>query len=478
MFKINFKKYKIFKKHKIFAGYASLAVLLVLLIYLIIPFFFNYSKFKNILQDKIFLNFGTKIIVAGDIKYHFLPTPRLRIKDLKIKDYIDENKDIGKVDIAILKIPFKKLMRLKEINFNNVTLIKSDVILDFESLSKYKIFFEDKFKSKPIEFSKSKFTLKNNDKKIFSISDMNLVYRSSEISDEVKLNGKFFNDNISINFQNKKKSKTPAKILLIKLDRLGFNLRLNSFVNSDDYSKGNFTLRYLNNRLASDYIFKNSNIQLIKANFNNSYFKGEIAGNIELDPFLYFDLSADIKRFNFKKILNFINNLSAHEQVQLFNINKIINGKLLLDINKIYSSSKLIQSAETELEFRNKDIIINKLLLDLGRIGASDVNGKIVNDPKYIKLYFDQNIYLDNNKIFFNRFNLKNVNNVNNVNINGEINLSKFLLKLNSIRLKEKINSEDLNFVEKTFNEILFEEHFNSLFNYTRLKEFFDLVIG
>ena len=149
-----------------------------------------------------------------------------------------------------------------------------------------------------------------------------------------------------------------------------------------------------------------------------------------------------------------------------------------MDLKKIYTSSKLIQSAESELEFRNKDIIIHKLLLDLGKMGASDIQGKIITDQKYTKLYFDQNFYLDNNKIFFNRFNLQNFSDINNINFNGEINLSNFLLKLNSVKSNKELSLEDLNFIEENFNQIFFEKQLNSFFNYLNLRDFLELVIG
>ena len=201
-------------------------------------------------------------------------------------------------------------------------------------------------------------------------------------------------------------------------------------------------------------------------------------GKVVIKPFLYFDLEAEAKQLNFKNIVKDIKNLPSNEQTKLFIPNKNINGKLSLDVQTIYTSSKVVQSIESELEFRNKDIIIHKLLLDLGKIGASDIQGKVITDPKYTKLYFDQNFYLDNNRIFFNRFNLRNFSEINNLNFVGEINLSNFLLKLNSVSSEKELSLEDLNFIEKSFNQIFFEKQLNSFFNYVNLKYFLELVIG
>ena len=136
---------------------------------------------------------------------------------------------------------------------------------------------------------------------------------------------------------------------------------------------------------------------------------------------------------------------------------KIKSGDMIdesLDVEKIYTSSKVVQSIESELEFRNKDIIIHKLLLDLGKIGASDIQGKVITDQKYTKLYFDQNFYLDNNRIFFNRFNLRNFSEINNLNFVGEINLSNFLLKLNSVSSEEELSLENLRIIKNNALEL------------------------
>ena len=467
-----------YNKHKNFLFYVFSFICFTLFVYLAIPFFFNYSNFKSTLEDKIFLNFGTKVLISGNVHYQFLPSPRLKIKNLKIKDYLNEKKYIGKIDTIIVHVPFKKLVRLKKIDFEEIQVVKSDIVIDYENLDLYKNFFKEKFKSKPVQLLDSKLTLRENNKKIFSITNINLDFNSLESLDSVKLTGNFLTDRISINFQNKHKQTKPLKIILVKFDDMNFNLRLDLSLDKKNNPAGSFDMRYLDSRFEGDYVYQDSEVQLLPSNFSNSYIKGMIEGKIAIKPFLYFNLQAEADKLNFKNIFKDIENLDLNEQTQIFVPNKNINGKLSLDLKKIYTSSKLIQSAESELEFRNKDIIIHKLLLDLGKMGASDIQGKIITDQKYTKLYFDQNFYLDNNKIFFNRFNLQNFSDINNINFNGEINLSNFLLKLNSVKSNKELSLEDLNFIEENFNQIFFEKQLNSFFNYLNLRDFLELVIG
>ena len=130
-----------YNKHKNFLFYVFSFICFTLFVYLAIPFFFNYSNFKSTLEDKIFLNFGTKVSISGNVHYQFLPSPRLKIKNLKIKDYLNEKKYIGKIDTIIVHVPFKKLVRLKKIDFEEIQVVKSDIVIDYENLDLYKNFF-------------------------------------------------------------------------------------------------------------------------------------------------------------------------------------------------------------------------------------------------------------------------------------------------------------------------------------------------
>ena len=95
-------------------------------------------------------------------------------------------------------------------------------MIDYENLDLYKNFFKEKFKSKPVQFLDSKLTIRENNKKIFSITNINLDFNSLESLDSVKLTGNFLTDRISINFQNKHKQTKPLKIILVKFDNPSF----------------------------------------------------------------------------------------------------------------------------------------------------------------------------------------------------------------------------------------------------------------
>ena len=110
----SFKKniYLIFKKYikfKVVLSYFLGIIIILPTIYLSIPIFFDYEKSKKIIEDKIYSDFNLKSSIQGKINYTFIPSPRIKVRNLIIKDFLYENKNLGEVELATIKVPFKKL---------------------------------------------------------------------------------------------------------------------------------------------------------------------------------------------------------------------------------------------------------------------------------------------------------------------------------------------------------------------------------
>ena len=91
----------------------------------------------------------------------------------------------------------------------------------------------------------------------------------------------------------------------------------------------------------------------------------------------------NLDSINFTKLYNYLLDLDEEEQKNLFKINNKINGKLNLSANKIYSSYNLAKSMESRLKFNNGNILIEQFLINLGKLGASDLLGTINNDKEF-----------------------------------------------------------------------------------------------
>ena len=157
---INFKKYnfsKIYrylniKKYKYIPVYVACAVVLVAFNYLNIPMFFNYDKSK--LENTICKNLNIKCSIQGKINYRFYPSPRIKIKDLIIQDFVDKKKILGKIENAVIKLSFYNLSNKSKLNFVKIDLQNAEINFDLSNFKEYKNFSKKKFNSKPINLKK------------------------------------------------------------------------------------------------------------------------------------------------------------------------------------------------------------------------------------------------------------------------------------------------------------------------------------
>ena len=91
-------------------------------------------------------------------------------------------------------------------------------------------------------------------------------------------------------------------------------------------------------------------------------------------------------------------------------------------------------------------------------------------------LFFDCNIFSNDKKIFFSKFDLnagKN-NEVFNLNIEGNLSTLNKKINLKKITLNESYvaSKEDLSYFKKSFENIVLDESLLDIFNLKKLKEF------
>ena len=113
----------------------------------------------------------------------------------------------------------------------------------------------------------------------------------------------------------------------------------------------------------------------------------------------------------------------------------------------------------------------------MGKLGAADVTGAIKNKKKFTNFKFENNIFIDNSKRFYSKFGVINKKKTpSNFFISGNLDLVKLNLQLYEISSDEKINNEDVVFIEREFNNIILGEGYKSLFNFSNIKEFVKLI--
>ena len=118
-------------------------------------------------------------------------------------------------------------------------------------------------------------------------------------------------------------------------------------------------------------------------------------------------------------------------------------------------------------------MIIEQFLINLGKLGAADFLGSISNDKKFTTFRFESNIFVDNQKKFISRFGIYNKKEIPaNLFISGNFDLENTRVSFYEITDNEKLSNDDVNFIEKEFNDFMLVDGYNSLFHFSKFKEF------
>ena len=166
---------------------------------------------------------------------------------------------------------------------------------------------------------------------------------------------------------------------------------------------------------------------------------------------------------------NFILNLMKSSEAKVVNYDKLTYAGNLDTLSSIEN--------DPNYKFINGDILIEQLLLNMGKLGAADVTGIIKSNKKFSNFKFENNIFVDNLKRFYNKFGIFNKQNISsNVFISGNFDLVNLRLRLNEISDDKKFKDEDVNYIEREFNDLVLEDGYASLFNFIKLKEFLKLI--
>ena len=465
---------------KSFVSYVFSFTFLTLFIYLGIPFFFDYKSNQSDLEKKIFENFGLNLSFTTKAKYNIFPSPRLNIKNVEILSFSERSNNVGSAKKVILKIPFKKLVSLKTLNFDSAELINADINIKTSEINNFNNYLNNRTHEKPIQLTKSKINLLDKTNLLFNINLRKLRISGKNLFNKLDFQGRVFNTKIKINYQNKNFDKNPLKNIAVSFPEIGLNLKLN--INTDKKNNetihGRATVFFPNNQIYFDYILNNKILNISSSKLINNYFKGQLLGDIFLFPFSIFDLKLEVSLLKFKNILNskFIKNSKFLSQ--LIPLNNKFNGKININIDKITSSSNIINSGNANLEFRNEVLIVKEIKLVINKIGNIKLMGKILQQKKKKIFVFNTKINLDNSKIFYSRFLIpkKSRKDLVPINLLGKIDLESHEIKLDKIYFENELDQKELDenellFLQEKINEIFSQNSLNNILKYSNLRK-------
>ena len=482
---LNIKKYKFskvynfinYKKIRIFLLYIAALTATSIIVYLSIPIFFSYDKIN--VSKKLCDDLKIKCVIKGDINYSFIPTTRLKVKNLEIFDLFEKKEILATLENVEIKIPIKNILNINKYDFSSIELQEGLINLDYNKLIKYKKHFSKINNLKDIKIKNSSIEFFDDKKYVATLEKIRFKYINRKKNNEFILKGNFLGDNLYINFESKKNF---TQELVIKLEKLNFLAKINfqDSKNKKNTINGKLLIKKDKNRIAGLYNFSDNIVTIPKANIKNSFLDGKISGDIKFNPFFDFDLNMDLNSLNFNTLHKNIIQMSNENKKNLFKVNNKINGKLNLSSAKVFSKNTLINSFESNIKFINGNILIDKLLFSLGKLGAADLTGIIRNENKKSNLKFESNLFIDNSKRFYGKFGIHNKKpDSSNFYVSGNFDLIKLKLHLYEVTNSEdgKIASDDLTYIEREINNVILEEGYESLFKFSKIKEFVKLIV-
>ena len=94
----------------------SIFCLIIASSYLFKPFIFKYNLEKTLLEEKINDTFKIQSKINGEIKYNFIPTPRITFKDIELK-FNNFNKTNVNFPRSTILLSFFNLKNIKDLKF-------------------------------------------------------------------------------------------------------------------------------------------------------------------------------------------------------------------------------------------------------------------------------------------------------------------------------------------------------------------------
>ena len=463
-----------FTSFKFFLFHLPAAILFFGLLYLVIPSFYSYDKSK--IEKILCKNQKIKCSINGDVSYRFYPTPRIKIKDLTVNDFFEKEKILIKTETAIIKLSFSNLLVKEKHKFKEIKLNNYEINFDLKSLKNYGNFSEKKIKIMPIVFTKGKIIFYDGKDYVATIDKTNINIKFFEDFFDATLKGNFLNDNIYIKATNDSVNDQISTDIILKMSQMNFLIKT-KFSNSEkdkSIKTGNFLIKKDKNKIAGVFDYKNNEFKINKSNLKNSFLEGELLGEITLLPYFNFNLDLNLNSMNFTKLYNYFLTL---DKKKVFKINNKINGKLNLSADKVYSKYNLTKSFESRIKFNNGDIFMEQFLINLGKLGAIDIVGAINNDKKFTNFKFESNTFVDNKKKFISKFGIYNKKNISShLFVSGNFDLKNLRASFYEISDEKKLSIEDVDYIEKEFNNLMFEDGYESLFDFPNFKEFIKSV--
>ena len=458
IYKIIHNKYSTLFKFIFYIRYLFGISFVAIALFFIIPYFFNYKKNDEVIKNHLLENYDLQLNNYEDIKYSFLPQPKLKIKnaDLSIKN------NLIKADVKHLII-YPKLSGIynyKNFSVNKIILNKNNILLSDQDL---------KILIKYIYKLKNKLILKNSDLKI-SIKKMSLiniekVYFSNYGYNKNTLKGEIFNKKFKILV-----SDNYNKIDF-KLFKTGINANINfNKINNQNVFSGIFKSKLLNSKLKFNFKYDDYKIKIYNSYFRNKNLVFNNESTVIYRPFLSLNSIINVEDID----IDLLKSINLNEILAAKNLIKKINTNNQIKFKSKKFNRKLIDSLDLKINLAYGRLnYLKKISI---KENFSTCKGDVNFLEEYPVLHFDCLLMSSDKKKFLKLFSIKykKKNESLNLHAKGSINLLSKKINFKKILVNEdyQASKEDLNYFKQIFETVFFQKDFLGILNSNKINEF------
>ena len=461
--KSSFYKLKKYSYKKIILIGLSVILFLVILFYLLRPFYFDYALKKDVLEKKIYQSFKLNSDIDGEISFGIFPTPRIIVENINLKLGKKKKIKINKIQILIEPL---KINSIESFELKKFLVSEQDIKLYPSNLKEIFNYFTLHKKEKVI-FKNSKIVFIDNQNNIINFSDFNLKEKFSNKKHEINAKLNFSGNKINFEFLNNLESK---KFLEINIPNLKQSLEINFDEKSTlENLVGQLRLKVFESILLLNFEGKDS-FKLSKSYLRNKFINSKIDGKINLKNQFSFDINLDVNLINLRKLLLY------YPFFKTGGLSKKINGKLNISVKNADTLFGKIRDTKMILIFQNGDIRAKNISANLSENSNLKLNFSLLLSEKNPQMDFDMKFSSKEAKKFLRKFGIYNFEE-NNLSLYVDGNLD---FNSNKVRFKKVIrdNSQlvgrnQVKILEESFNQNVLKEGVLGVLDFFKFKKFF-----
>ena len=423
-------------------------------LFITIPKFFDHNKESKLISKYLKENFQLELINFKSINYVPLPTPSLEIFNAEL-NYKKEGTKLISERLKIF-LNLKNIYDLNDFEGRKVVLFNTKTKLNFNRI--VEIFKQINTTQTNLIFDNLNIEVTDND---YSVLNLKNIYISNLALDKIK--GEIFNKQFDLSI-NENFNKIKFKLL-----ETGIKSEINIKNKNEENYQGNLKTNILNSNLKSNFLVNKNIIELQKFIFRGKSLSFDGQFQIRLKPYFNFKSKINIKNIDKEKIFK-IDLTKLIENKNIF-YNFDSNNSVFYE-NKRFRS-QIFENFKLDLKTSYGRIFFVKNYNFLNNNVNCSGNSNFINSSP--KINFKCVILIKDLSKFLNNFSLKK-NNRENVDIffEGNLNLTNNKIFFNSISTNQgyKASEEDLKYFKDSFQRVFNSNHIFDVFKFEKIKEF------